>query len=114
VQNNYAHRLPETLRTWAFVPEPLRSLTPYDRLCCGAIDRSCLARKKRQKRRKAAAKTAKAAAATAAAAAAVSTRPNVEDIAIAVRRLADDCVDATRLSVVDNEVAPLMAVNDVV
>ncbi len=40
LQNKLAKILPEILKTWNFLPEPLRSLEPYDRLitkylmCC--------------------------------------------------------------------------------
>ena len=39
MQEKFPDRLPEKLRSWDFLPEPLHSLAPYDRLihkimCC--------------------------------------------------------------------------------
>jgi sodium-dependent phosphate cotransporter len=35
--------LPEVLRTWAFLPEFMRSLKPFDRVVCGPLDKLCCA-----------------------------------------------------------------------
>ena len=34
LQENKKDSLPATLQSWDFLPLPLRSLEPYDRLCC--------------------------------------------------------------------------------
>jgi len=43
MQSKVPHKLPESMRTWEFLPKPLRSLEPYDRLFkyCGKCCKRC-------------------------------------------------------------------------
>jgi len=40
-QRRFKDKLPVTLQTWDFLPEPLRSLEPYDRSIFGPMNRAC-------------------------------------------------------------------------
>ena len=47
LQSRKPEVLPQALRTWEFLPKPLRSLEPYDRLCCTPMMAKCCRSKKK-------------------------------------------------------------------
>jgi len=42
LQARHPEKLPEKLRTWAWLPEPLRSLEPYDKHIFGPLGKMCI------------------------------------------------------------------------